>query len=184
MRQSHTGLVMAVVGLTAAVLMLSGCPKTPKTATQTAAIPEAPPPAPPPPVVEEVRPPVVAEERRPEPPPVEQPKAVALADVYFEFDRAEITPAARTGLEENAKWLIGHPSAAVRIEGNCDERGTNEYNLALGERRAQAVKRVLAALGVPAGRLSTVSYGEEQPVCRDHRESCWQQNRRAHLAVQ
>ena len=181
MRQSRTGLVMAVVGLTAAVLMLSGCPKTPKTATQTAGIPEAP--APPPPVVEEVSPPVVAEERRPEPPPVEQPKAAALADVYFEFDRAEITPAARTGLEENARWLIGHPGAAVRIEGHADERGTNEYNLALGERRAQAVKRVLAALGVPAARLSTVSYGEEQPVCRDHRESCWQQNRRAHLAV-
>src|SRR3989338_8727446 len=181
MRQVRTGLVMAVMGLTA-VLALSGCPKTPKTATQTAAIPEAPPPAPPPPVVEEVRPPVVAEERRPEPPPVES-KAVALADVYFEFDRAEIPPAARSGLEENAKWLNGHPSATIRVEGHADERGTNEYNLALGERRAQAVKRGLAAMGVPAARLSTVSYGEEQPACRDHRESCWQQNRRAHLAV-
>jgi len=182
MRQVHTGLVMAVMGLTAALLTLSGCPKTPKTATQTAAVPGAEQPAPSPPVVEEVAPPIVAEERRPEPPPAET-RAAALADVYFEFDRAEITPAARTGLEENAKWLIGHPNAAVRIEGHCDERGTNEYNLALGERRAQAVKRVLDALGVPAARLSTVSYGEEQPACRDHRESCWQQNRRAHLAI-
>ena len=177
MRQLRTGLVMAVVGL-AAVLALSGCPRTPKTATQTAGLSEAPPP----PGVEEVSPPIVAEERRPEPMPAES-KAAALADVYFEFDRAEITPAARTGLEGNAKWLIGRPNTAVTVEGHADERGTNEYNLALGERRAQAVKRVLVALGVPAARLSTVSYGEEQPACRDHRESCWQQNRRAHLAI-
>ena len=181
MRQVRTGLVMAVVGLTA-VLALSGCPKTPKTATQTAGLSEAPPPALPPPGVEEVSPPIVAEERRPEPPTAET-RAAALADVYFEFDRAEVTPAARTGLEENAKWLLGRPNSAVSIEGHADERGTNEYNLALGERRAQAVKRVLAALGVPAARLSTVSYGEEQPACRDHRESCWEQNRRAHLAI-
>jgi peptidoglycan-associated lipoprotein len=109
--------------------------------------------------------------------------ASGLADVFFEFDRADITPAARTAIEQNAKWLLGRPGATVRIEGHCDDRGTNEYNLALGERRAQAVKRVLLALGVPAARLSTISFGEEQPICRDATESCYQQNRRAHFAA-
>ncbi len=181
MRQVRTELVLAVMGLTV-MLVLSACARTPKTATQTAAVPGAEQPALSSPVVEDVSPPIVAEERRPEPPTAET-RAAALADVYFEFDRAEVTPAARTGLEENARRLLGRPNSAVTIEGHADERGTNEYNLALGERRAQAVKRVLTALGVPAARLSTVSYGEEQPACRDHRESCWQQNRRAHLAI-
>jgi peptidoglycan-associated lipoprotein len=128
-----------------------------------------------------VTPPVAAEEQTVAPP--SQPPAAGLADVYFEFDRSEITPAARAALEQNARWLMGRGNVQVRIEGYCDERGTNEYNLALGERRAEAVKRVLAALGVPASSLSTISYGEEQSVCRDHQESCWQKNRRAHLAL-
>jgi peptidoglycan-associated lipoprotein len=106
-----------------------------------------------------------------------------LADVYFDFDRSDITPAGRAALEQNARWLLGRGNAQVRVEGHADERGTNEYNIALGERRAQAVKRVLVALGVSAANVSTVSYGEEQPACREHDESCWQKNRRAHLAV-
>jgi peptidoglycan-associated lipoprotein len=109
--------------------------------------------------------------------------ASGLAEVLFEYDRADITPAARIAIEQNAKWLLGRPGATARIEGHCDDRGTNEYNLALGERRAQAVKRVLLALGVPAARLSTISFGEEQPTCRDASESCYQQNRRAHFAA-
>ncbi|MBI3607522.1 MAG: peptidoglycan-associated lipoprotein Pal [Nitrospirae bacterium] len=184
MRQVHTGLVAAVVGLTAVALMMSGCPKTPKTATQTTSISEGRPQGPvtSPPAEVITPPPVVAEERQPEALPVET-KVSGLADIYFEFDRSEITPAARTSLEQNAKWLIGHSNTAVTIEGHCDERGTNEYNLALGERRAQAVKRVLVALGVATAKLSTVTYGEEQPVCREHQESCYQKNRRAHFAA-
>ncbi len=183
MRQVHTGLVAAVVGLTAVAFTMSGCPKTPKTATQTAPFSDGRSQASGPPAAEEVSPPpMVAEERQPEAQPVET-KVSGLAEVYFEYDRSEITPAARISIEQNAKWLIGHPNTAVTIEGHCDERGTNEYNLALGERRAQAVKRVLVALGVGTAKLSTVSYGEEQPVCREHQESCYQKNRRAHLAV-
>ena len=170
-----------VAGSAALALFLSGCPKKPQTAVQSASE-QVRPEETAPPAVEEVSPPVTAEERPVAPPP-SQPPAAGLADVYFEFDRSEITPAARTALEQNARWLKSQGSIQVRIEGNCDERGTNEYNLALGERRAEAVKRVLVALGVSASNLSTISYGEEQPVCREHQESCWQQNRRAHLAV-
>jgi peptidoglycan-associated lipoprotein len=171
-----------VVAASAALaVVISGCPKKPKTAEQSASeqtrASEAPSQA-----VEEVSPPVAAEERPMEPPP---PAAATtgLADVYFDFDKSDITPAARAALEQNAKWLIGRGAVQVRIEGHCDERGTNEYNLALGERRAAAVKRVLVAMGVPAANLSTITYGEEQPTCRDHQESCWQKNRRAHLAL-
>jgi peptidoglycan-associated lipoprotein len=128
---------MAVMGLTAALLTLSGCPKTPKTATQTAAVPGAEQPAPSPPVVEEVAPPIVAEERWPEPPSAET-RAAALADVYFEFDRAEVTPrrANRVGRERQGGFSAASNSA-VTIEGHADERGTNEYNLRLasGARR-------------------------------------------------
>ncbi len=106
-----------------------------------------------------------------------------MADVYFEFDKSDITSAGRTALEQNAKWIMARGTMQLRIEGHGDERGTNEYNLALGERRAGAVKRVLVALGVPGANLSTITYGEEQPVCREHQESCWGKNRRAHLAL-
>jgi len=182
MRRVHTGLVAAVAGLTTVAFMMSGCPKTPKTATQTAPFGDERPQAVAPSVEEISPPPMGAEEGQPEALPTET-KVSGLADVYFEFDRSELTPAARASLEQNAKWLIGHPNSAVTVEGHADERGTNEYNLALGERRAQAVKRVLVALGVTSAKLSTVTYGEEQPVCRDHQDSCWQKNRRAHFAV-
>lgn len=161
-------------------VFVSGCPKKPQTAVQTAPVGEAQ-PAPVTPGVEDVAPPVAAEEQ-PMPPPA-QPPAAGLSDVYFEFDKSDITPEARAVLEQNARWLLARGTVRVTVEGHADERGTNEYNIALGERRAQAVKRVLVALGVPAANLSTISYGEEQPVCRDHAEGCWQKNRRAHLAV-
>jgi peptidoglycan-associated lipoprotein len=170
-----------VAGSAALAVFLTGCPKKPQTAVQSASE-QTRPGAESPQAVEEVAPPVAAEER-PVAPPTPQPPAAGLADVYFDFDRSDITPAARTALEQNGKWLMGRGNVQVRIEGYCDERGTNEYNLALGERRAEAVKRVLVAMGVPASSLSTISYGEEQPVCRDHQESCWQKNRRAHLAL-
>ncbi len=170
-----------VAGSAALAVFISGCPKKPQTAVQSASEQTRPAEAVPP-SVEEVTPPVAAEERPMEPPST-PPAATGLADVYFDFDRSDITPVARAALEQNAKWLLNRGTVQVRIEGHCDERGTNEYNLALGERRAAAVKRVLVAMGVPAANLSTITYGEEQPACRDHQESCWQKNRRAHLAL-
>jgi peptidoglycan-associated lipoprotein len=106
-----------------------------------------------------------------------------LADVYFDFDRAELRPEARQRLLRNAEFLRQHPQFDVTIEGHCDERGTNDYNLALGERRASAAVRELVAHGVAAQALKSVSYGEEKAVCGTSDEACWQQNRRAHFVV-
>ena len=102
----------------------------------------------------------------------------ALKEIYFDFDRYELSDAARVTLRASAVWLKDNPSARVEIEGHCDERGTNEYNLALGAKRAQAAKDYLITLGISAGRLSTISYGEEIAVCHDPNENCWQRNRR------
>ena len=106
-----------------------------------------------------------------------------LKDVFFEFDRYDLTSDARTILRANADWLKSNSSTRVEIEGHCDERGTNEYNLALGAKRAQAAREFLSTLGIPADRLSTISYGEEIPVCREQSESCWKQNRRARFVI-
>jgi peptidoglycan-associated lipoprotein len=106
-----------------------------------------------------------------------------LGDVYFDFDKSDLRDDARARLARNAEWLRGHPEFEVTIEGHCDERGTNEYNLALGERRAAAAKDYLGSLGVAAARLRTLSYGEERPVCSESNESCWSRNRRAHFVV-
>ena len=100
-----------------------------------------------------------------------------MKDVYFEFDQYNLDNEDRATLRANADWLKKNPSARVQIEGHCDERGTNEYNLALGAKRAQAAKDYLVSLGVAENRLSTISYGEEIPVCREATESCWQRNR-------
>lgn len=104
-------------------------------------------------------------------------------DVYFEFDKSDLKPEARQKLDGNARWLRSHPEFLVRIEGHCDERGTNEYNLALGERRANTAKDYQVSLGVEGGRLETISYGEERPVCTESSESCWWRNRRAHMVI-
>jgi peptidoglycan-associated lipoprotein len=106
-----------------------------------------------------------------------------LGDAYFDYDRAELSEEAREQLAKNARFLTQYPRFALTLEGHCDERGTDEYNLALGERRAQSAKSYMVALGVPASRLTTISYGEERPVCSETEESCWHQNRRAHPAV-
>ena len=102
----------------------------------------------------------------------------ALKEVYFDFDRYDLDVQDRTTLRANAEWLKKNPATRVEIEGHCDERGTNEYNLALGAKRAQAAKDYLMTLGVAPNRISTTSYGEEIPVCREHNEGCWQKNRR------
>lgn len=110
-------------------------------------------------------------------------RAGYLKDVFFDTDRADLREDARQTLAQNATWLTQHASVRTLIEGHCDERNTNEYNLALGWRRANAVKDYLVSLGVAADRISTISYGEERPFATCHDERCWWQNRRAHFVV-
>jgi len=122
----------------------------------------------------------------PPPPPPKGPSDDELfprevRDAYFDYDKADIRPDARASLSQTADFLKGHPSIKATIEGHCDERGSTEYNLALGDRRATAVKQYLVSLGVSADRLSTVSFGKEKPFCNESNESCWQQNRRGHF---
>jgi len=102
--------------------------------------------------------------------------------IYFDFDRYDIRPQDARALEADAAWLKSH-DVLILVEGQCDERGTAEYNLALGDRRARATMNYLAALGIPANRMSSVSYGKERPVCTEHTEACWALNRRAHILV-
>jgi len=111
------------------------------------------------------------------------PASSPLKDVFYEFDRYDLSADARSTLRANADWLKNNASARVEIEGHCDERGTSEYNLALGAKRAQAAREFLSSLGIPADRLSTISYGQEIPVCREHSEDCWKQNRRARFVI-
>ena len=106
-----------------------------------------------------------------------------LKDAYFAFDSYDLSQEARATLKANAEWLKTNPQAKAQIEGHCDERGTNEYNMALGAKRAQAAMDYLTTLGVSAERLSTTSYGEEVPVCKEQAEECWAKNRRDRFVV-
>jgi peptidoglycan-associated lipoprotein len=106
-----------------------------------------------------------------------------LKDIDFNFDSAALSESARATLRANADWLKSNPSARVQIEGHCDERGSADYNIALGAKRAQAAQDYLATLGIAANRMSTVSYGEEIPVCKEQNEGCWAKNRRARFVV-
>ena len=107
----------------------------------------------------------------------------ALKHIHFDFDRADIRPGDRRILDANAEWLKQNGNQIVLIEGHCDERGTNEYNLGLGDRRARSTMNYLVQRGVQASRITIVSYGEERPVCSEKTESCWAQNRRAAFLV-
>ncbi len=104
-------------------------------------------------------------------------------DVYFDFDQSVLTPAAQGVLERKAAWLRRNPDVSVIIEGHCDERGTVEYNIALGERRARSAKNFLVDLGISSSRLRTISYGEERPLDPRHNEAAWAKNRRVHFVI-
>jgi len=137
----------------------------------------------------------------PTPPPAPVPPRPALEDVdkaqrlraeiqafeathiFFDFDKSDIRPDARAVLETKAAWLRANPDYKATIEGHCDERGTAEYNLALGDRRAKSTMRHMNALGVSNDRMTTISYGEERPVCTESNEACWSRNRRAEFKL-
>lgn len=169
-----------------ALLVVTGCGKKKEPVAAPDPIPAAPEPTQD----------VVSEPATPDPVEEPQPPTLAeieddirtrglLGDVFFEFDRADLTQDARARLAKNAEFMKSSEGRALTfaIEGHCDERGTNEYNLALGDRRAQAAKDYLVSLGVVAGRFNTISYGEERPFCTESTEACWQQNRRARFVV-
>lgn len=123
----------------------------------------------------------------PPPPPVaKEPSfdeifAREVQDAFFDYDKADIRPDAQTALQRDADFLKRYPQARIVVEGHCDERGSTEYNLTLGERRATAVKQYLVNLGVPAASINTTSFGKEKPFCTESTEDCWQKNRRGHL---
>jgi peptidoglycan-associated lipoprotein len=110
-------------------------------------------------------------------------KGGPLSDIHFGYNDYAIQDQDGSVLKSNAAWLQAHPETRVQVEGYCDERGSEEYNIALGAKRAQAGKDYLGTLGISDSRMSTISYGKELPLCTDHDESCWQQNRRDHFMV-
>jgi peptidoglycan-associated lipoprotein len=156
---------------------LWGCPKK----AQVTTTPETAPAAKAEPTVEQKAEPV-KEEAKPE--AKEEPReraaaaAAGLQPVYFDFDRSFIRDDAKAVMKANAEWLKANPKVKVRIEGNCDERGTKEYNQALGQRRATSAKKYLTDMGISAQRILLISYGKEKPVCSESTEGCWQKNRR------
>jgi peptidoglycan-associated lipoprotein len=189
--------ILFTVGLLVGSLALFGCPKRPEVAQAPPSAPGPAPaavaPAPPAPRTAEV--PVVQAQ-----PPAEQPARPApaapaapaaapaapspLKDAFFDFDKSAIKDDQKAALNDNVAWLKANAGAKVLIEGHCDERGTVEYNLGLGERRAKAVKDYLIAAGVAADRLSIISYGKERPFVLGHDESAWKWNRRGHFVLQ
>lgn len=183
--------LLPVLALSAAVVV-AGChkkvapapPAPPPPPTAPQAPPPPTPPPPPPPARPPAAPPALTEDQ------IFANKSLAelnaerpLADVYFDLDESTIRDDAKGPLQRNADWMKRWTSTQVTVEGHADERGSAEYNLALGSRRADSVKQYLVSLGVQAGRITVVSKGKEQPVCTDHNEGCWQQNRRGHFII-
>jgi peptidoglycan-associated lipoprotein len=178
----------AVLALCIAALMSVGCAKKQTVKSEGT---EAPPSSAPAPVAEapmkEPPPPIAM---APATPPAAAPgvavteeKVSQFDDVRFDFDKSEVKEAGRKTCGVVADYLKKHPQAKMQIEGHCDERGTAEYNMALGERRATAVMTYLVSLGVPKSALSTVSFGKEKPLDPGHNEEAWAKNRRAHFVL-
>ena len=166
-------LFISIVLVNLLVACASEKPKEPEAAAPAPApVVEAPAPAPAPAPVVEVD-------------PLNDPANIlANRSVYFPFDVSAVQAADKPVVEAHAKYLSEHPDRKVRVEGNCDERGSKEYNLALGQRRADSVRQMLMLGGAKASQIETVSYGEEKPRCTDHNEACWKQNRRSDIKYQ
>jgi peptidoglycan-associated lipoprotein len=187
MRARYLSVVALGVVLTLAV---SGCHKN---VPQVAAAPPPPPPAAPPPPPPP--PPPAAPRPAPTPAPLTEDEIFLrktldqlnaerpLADVFFDYDMSEIRADARGPLQTNANWMKKWTGTQIMLEGHGDSRGTAEYNLALGSRRANSVRDYLVSLGVPTTRITVVSKGKEAPFCADETEACWQQNRRGHFLI-
>jgi len=128
----------------------------------------------------------------PPPPPVETPTSLteeqlfnqSVKDIYFDYDKYDVSAAQQGSITTTAQFLAAHPGIRFSVEGHCDERGSTEYNLALGDNRANAVKSALIQAGIPGDRVRTISYGKEKPFCTEQTEDCWQQNRRGHFVYQ
>jgi len=181
----HSTPLAALAILAALLLPLAGaCKKKPPTTTaerrppvEAPAQPEQPVPPPPRSVPPEPGGEVMTTDIS------ELNKKGYLQDAYFDYDQSDLRDDARSALSANAEWLKKYPSIQILIEGHCDERGTSAYNLALGDRRANAARDYLVSLGISAARAKTVSYGKERPFCTESSETCWQQNRRAHFVI-
>ena len=187
---------IAVMSLLLLGVVAAGCAKRPATTSVAAPPPPVPAPAAPPatsaPAPSAPEPasstPAAAPATAPaattaRPAPAEFASIPELKDIHFDFDKYDIRPDAARTLDANAAWLKSNGNQLLLIEGHCDERGTNEYNLALGERRAKSAMNYLVAQGVQAARITIISYGEERPLCSEHNDTCWQQNRRGHFLV-
>jgi peptidoglycan-associated lipoprotein len=187
-RARHVG---SVIGLFAIVILVAtGCKKQVPSQTPApppppqAAAPVTPPPPAPPPPAPAPKPAPLTEEQIFAQKTVEQLNAERpLADVFFDYDQSGIRDDGRGPLQKNADWLKRWSSTQITVEGHADSRGSSEYNLALGSRRATAVKDYLVNLGVPGTRITVVSKGKEQPFCTTESEECWQQNRRGHFII-
>lgn len=170
-----------------ALIVAIGCgKKEPETAPPPPpppAEPAPPPPPPPPPPSPPAPKPLTDEEIFARKSLEELNAEKPLEDVYFDYDSAALSEQARGSLDKDSTWLKNWTSTRILIEGHADERGTSEYNLALGERRADATRDYMVSLGIPDDRIQIVSKGEEQPFCTDSAESCWSQNRRGHFII-
>ena len=183
----HGGIFKNGVGLLAlSFLFACGNPANPPPPKWSSENPNAPAPA----KVEAPKPPPPAAKPAPTPASsleaLKQGQAAAggpLKDIGFNFDSAALSDDSRATLRANADWLKSNATSRIQIEGHCDDRGTAEYNMALGAKRAQAAMDYLATLGIAASRMSTISYGEEIPVCKEKTEECWAKNRRARFVI-
>jgi len=182
MKRNLTRAIPMILAMAVALSFAGACKKKPPTTTEGARPSEAP-----------SRP----NETQVSPPSSSQPPSVTseeipsdiaklntmgyLKDAFFDYNKSDLRDDARTALSANADWLKRHTNLQFLIEGHCDDRGTTEYNLALGDRRANAARDYLVSLGIDSARIRTVSYGKERPFCTEETEDCWQQNRRAHF---
>ncbi len=180
MKSTRVLFVLAVALIS--VFVLWGCPKKAEvTTTQETPKEAAPAPAPP---QTEIPTPAPAPEVTREAPAEKAAPAAGLQPIYFDFDKSFIRDDAKPVMKANAEWLKANPKVKIKIEGNCDERGTKEYNQALGQRRAVSAKKYLTDMGIAASRISLISYGKEKPICMQSNEDCWQRNRRDDLVAQ